>query len=415
MKTKNCLSRFSAAALLAAALIPAALTSCSSDSEPNPVKEDPIPEGMARINLTLGPSNLAMEQGSRALSDNVAATSDESKISTLWLYIFKSDKSLVLAQDVSGNATDLTAYREILSNYNLELGSYKIYVLANIEDYLLDNNKATGTKSIKPAETMSITEDDITGLKLKFNSGFLNKVANLPMASNCTDVTVDSGTATVSSGTVTLTGGAVSLKANLTFLCSAVRFTYLFDPTTGYADNEDKGFSSPYRSFEYSSLTASKLSEEETPLFGDTSWSEAGSSDSGTITTGYRADFPTNLTSFTDEPYKLDINNGNWPATSKIAYQGIVYLPENCNTTDKTEMTLAAKLDNMPKTFTIKLPNNNNVNCDTNTSHTTSTVGENILKRGHYYDVIGKITGAGMTFQVKIKKWENGYREVIDF
>ena len=126
--------------------------------------------------------------------------------------------------------------------------------------------------------------------------------------------------------------------------------------------------------------------------------------------------YPSDYTSFVNQPDYLTEDQTAWPATSKVAYQGKVYIPENLATEKdgKTTMTLTVKEDGKDKTYTIALPNNNNENCDENVGHNTATNGENVLMRGHFYDIIGRVTSEGMAFYVKINPWVKAKRDIFE-
>lgn len=427
MITHNFLTRIGRTVLTAAAILAAPiLTGCSSECDcDNPANT--IPEGMARLNISVSTPHLSGTKASFSGTGDDATmrvTQKEATVESLWLYIFRaSDGSLYHSENLAGNVTTKTddnkpyissTAQEVRSALNIPADKYYFYMLANVDYYLPDGFGLAN---------QSMTKSDLDDLKLQFKNSFVDREEALPMAALIKDFTIADGTAannvTISDdGLVDIKNGDVTLVANMTFLCSAVRYTFLFDNTAPTSvGGTDQGFSFPYTSILSNSLKVSKFTNKEVPLTSNASWSDdKKDTDTDEVPITSRLDkktFPTTLSDWTNAPDFLnDYTGAETTFTSKIAYQGMVYLPENCNTTDKTTLTWNVTLDGKTnKDFTIKLPNNGGENCDIHGENSSIEKGDFILKRGHFYDVIGKVTSSGVAFYVKVKKWEDGHQD----
>ncbi len=440
MKTKNFLSRFSAAALLAAALIPAALTSCSSDSEPNPVKEDPVPEGMAMINFSLATPDMSGATRAGDISNDnttIAADKDEAAYTSLWLYIFKETTTagtyaLEYAYDCDGRVEtgndNLLTYKKVYlgsadgSGYVQGLavtpGNYRFYVVANLDSYLSTTDAAAykPAKDGKPTAALKdVTEKNIQDLSLTMykNSAIQLAAGTLPMGMNYTDVQLDSSTdsnnATISSGTINIKKGSTNILCDMTFLCSAVRFTFIYDK---------ENFSWNYSKFDVSSLTLNNINSgyKFVDTAENTSLASAATSQNLDLK---KDDYKCSITSdqvsaFTSKDGKVTTlsksTSTDWTKDAQHAYQGLIYVPSNYSTTEnlKTYMTLTCDLgETDAKVYKIELPNS--------LTGSDNASDPNRLAKGNFYDIVGKMSASGMEFYVTVRKWKEGNRQVFDF
>ena len=402
MKTKNFLSRFSAAALLAAALIPAALTSCSSDSEPNNPQPNPAPEGFAKLNLTLSTPEMSTTRAESNL------TEDEKNVSELWVYFYRkgTDNSYTIwnsfvidgttADDSDTGATfsmladnkiqhqadGKDGYQTIISGMNIPSGTYHIYVLANMKTYKAD---------LQPAgKNFSVTESDFRNSIIP--TGATIEPTKLPMAADYTDVTIKDGN--VSAGEVVINSGAVTIQSTMTILCSKVRFSVLFDNTETVTDGTSTfGHSYPYASCELQTVKLNNYNQAA-PLYSMSLQDNQYNKGTEAVNIEWnKVSYPDNswITGTTPGD-DLDKDAGT-ATTGKLAWQNTIYLTENLSGDSKTNLGVTMSLDDSPKTFSMYLPKQ------------SGTGAENTLTRGNFYDVIGKITTEGMAFEVKIKPW----------
>ena len=247
----------------------------------------------------------------------------EGNINDLYLYIFRNDeflKSINLKETSAAQNVTSTSYKDY-SLGNLEAGSYKFYILANTASYVEDGT-LSGLTSV----------DDIKNVALSFKDGKIEP-NNLPMA--CMSVIGDNWDSVQGeNSSVTITeNDAVAGKAiyaDLSFLCSKVRYTILFD-------NSAEGISSSFGTNVVDFGTNVSISNIL----------KKGSVGSE-IFTSENADF-TNLTaplghySYPGPDYP-DASSANLSETTdsyaKCAWQGTVYLPSNTNS-KQTVISLA--------------------------------------------------------------------------
>lgn len=389
------------------------LASCSNESEPQPqVLDDSNPV------LTLYvPNNEALS--SRATYD---ASQDEAGVDDIWLYAYPTDDATKAKyesskQFYSKNIKDLkqsnngyTGYADY-AQYNVtdfKSGEYKIYVLANLANYINDSDLVTKYN----AGTLSETE--IAGIVLKFQTSQLPLPGTraLPMA--CYYDEVKSGTSSTNATILvnnkyTFNATSNPLYIDLTLLCAKVRYTILFNSDT----TDTKAFSTDFGNglvdFEITSTntTASNLIPEvayktgsvtNTTVFNDV-----------TLVLG-KAAYPEDNSAYLDIENQsgssitlLDLGTGSWDASAKKrAWQGTVYLPENPTTVEgnasKISFTPTSSSASIKSTPEIKLFWNN--------------IG---IQRGYFYDVVVKVTQPGemgFVVNVKVKPWNyEGHEE----
>lgn len=417
MNSRNFLHRIGAAALFtASALLSAsALTGCSSDADtPTP---DPIPEGMARVNLSFSMPNL---NNTRAGETYVNVTDAEKKVKDMWVYFFRKNdagqwvkwnhfnmESASYAGATFTSLTDINKasnlqqgtnpgtgdYTTIIKDLNIPSGEYHVYVLANINQLL-----ATGN-SIKPDYTF--TESEFQQFILSFDKSATDFSEALPMAADKTELTISKGASDkskydASTGTLTVADGSLTIKADMTILCSKVRYTVLFDNTapTTVDGKEVVGFSFPYKSFAFSDLEIANVNKTE-PLFASYKPSTIlKQNDALNLkSVNKRVSFPSAL----DNADGLTASTAN-TTDGQIANQGTFYVVENLSSAndEKTYLNFKAKVDGQDKTYKIVLPQ---------VSNPVGETSADVLKRGNYYDIIGKVTSSGMAFYVKVRPW----------
>ena len=288
---------------------------------------------------------------------NAAATASEGDIHSLWLLAYNTDNSdynVIRQLQSSGQLT------HEYSEYRIEFkpGKYRIYVVANLDQYITG---AIGT---------STSEEELEAMVLNFSPDKLpNTTDGLPMA--CLPAQVDGAT----DGNITVEAGKTkTIQTDLTFLCAKVRYTILFDNSEGGFSRE--AFGSSTVTFNTASLTGVIPS---TPLYGSVN----ASADA------FEVD-PIDLKAVNASNDLSDLApNGFTPSATgaQRAWQGTMYLPENLLTDARTILHLGATLDGNGAnlSYTVKLPKN--------AAETTSP--DNTLTRGHFYDLVGRVTTVG--------------------
>lgn len=333
---------------------------------PNPAAADAFARSRAEAD---SPANAETNVGASGSSPAAAASRAEEKdldtkakegdIHSLWLLAYNTtnpDNNVIRQLQSSGQLT------HEYSEYRIEFkpGKYRIYVVANLDEYI------TGEISA------STEESYLEKLILNFSSEKLpNTTDGLPMA--CLPAQVDGAT----DGYITVEAGKTkTIQTDLTFLCAKVRYTILFDNSEGGFSRE--AFGSSAVTFNTASLTGVIPS---TPLTGAVNTPDGA----------FEVD-PIDLKAVNDSKDLNDLADpGFTPSATgaQRAWQGTLYLPENLLTDARTILHLGATLDGNGAnlSYTVKLPKNAAEANDSEPDYT--------LTRGHFYDLVGKVTTIG--------------------
>ena len=345
--------------LVAALAVMIATPSCSDDTDLPAASAD----GDTVITLHVPNPSAAESSRSRAAGDDPAPSVDittaEGAIKSLWLLAYDTKGSNHVVKQLQSSGEVSSGY----TTYSIQFtpGSYRFYVVANIDSYI--------DKSVSAATA----EDELKAMILRFSPEKLPNLADgLPMA--CLHDEIDEADA---DGIVTIAPGEKKqVHADMRFLCAKVRYTILFN-------NDKDGFSYD--------------------TFGDHTISFTGGSASGVIasTTLLRAESSSTEGSFALDEVPLEsVDYVNETVTG--AWRGTVYLPENLSTEKKslTTLLLNATLDGSDAAlrYTITLPSPEKV---------TSTEKPGSLQRGHFYDLTGHVTSLGdrLDLTAEVKDW----------
>ena len=311
------------------------------------------------------PAAAAMSPASRAPENDPTPNRDldvelgEGSIKTLWLLAYNTDNrdyNVIRQLQSSGQLT------HEYSEYRIEFkpGKYRIYVVANLDQYIATNISASTEESYLENLILNFSPDKPP-----------NTADGLPMA--CLPAEVD-GTDT--DGIITVEAGKTKeILTDLTFLCAKVRYTILFDNSDGGFSREAFGASTV--TFNSASLTGVIPS---TPLTGAVNTPDGA----------FEVD-PIDLKAVNDSKDLNDLADpGFTPSATgaQRAWQGTMYLPENLLPGARTVLHLGATLDGNGAnlSYTVKLPNNVGA---------SGSSPENTLTRGHFYDLVGRVTTVG--------------------
>lgn len=342
--------------LIAAVALLSGMASCTDDTD----MPQAIDDGTTSITLRIpNPESAAEFARSRAATGDPDpsqnAEEGEGAIKSLWLLAYPTDGTESVVRKLLSSGQVTNEY----SDYKITIkpGDYRLYVVANLDSYITDHISAT------------TDEEELKSLVLNFSPKKLpNLTDGLPMA--CLPSEIDEAG---NDGTVAIApGDNKTVHADMTFLCAKVRYTIKFD-------NSDGGFSRP--------------------AFGDNTVTFHDGSLSGVIASTSL----TAATTTTEEAFKID------PAPlapvettpNTRSWQGTVYLPENLlSGKDRTLLHLNATLDinNTPLSYTIPLPS---PDADKETAEAKT------LQRGHFYDLVGKVTSLGdkLDLTAEVKDW----------
>lgn len=422
--------------LAACAFVGMLLSGCADDFTPG----DPLPEGATGVTISI-PRPLTIS--TRADGDPTTTPNEkeiaagEGKITSANLYIYKVDdknnelSELVENVDITQEFTKnngISHNETTVYTRELQPGKYRFYILANVKDY--NANLTNETLSGEP------TEIQVKNVSIKFDSEKQpNLNDGLPMAGKAEDVTMESGgELDATTGTVTIGKGQnVKLNIDLTFLCTKVRYTLLFDNT------DNTGFSNIFTTpLTFTNLKVSNCAAE-TPIYGpSTQQSDNNSFSIGSLNHYH---FPATTSSIAaagssnvpNVPKVLNdfnnINDTRATTSSDIdidnlvdkisdlsdetvrqrAVQSILYLPENISEEDASRTTLSflAQLCNdLSRTFNYNIPLPNGTTDGTTTDGTAAPDPDNTLVRGHYYDLVAKVTSPGeFDIRLSVAPW----------
>lgn len=309
----------------------------------------------------------------------------EGRINSLWLCAYPISNG---AGEIKIQKIDLTLEDSGKSDYQfdeytvpIKKGIYHLYLLANIEDYL-------SLQSINP----DISEEELKKLILNFSTDKFLEKGNLPMACLASDIKLSPNQSPAGNKGINISDNT-TIYADLTFLCSKVRYTILFD-----RDNFSNAFSNNNIDFE-SSVKASNVSFQ-TALFKDCIINNHS--------LGIYDKLVLNAVKYPDSNSAyLDIKNSGKESladleiqkhndnTSQRAWQGIFYLPENFTTEEakKTTLTFSSSTGSaeLNDNYDVDLPPDNKG-----------------LERGNFYDIVSKLTKPNSTEQdisLSIQEW----------
>lgn len=342
--------------LIAAVALLSGMVSCTDDTD----MPEAIDDGTTSITLRIpNPESAAEFARSRAATGDPDpsqnAEEGEGAIKSLWLLAYPTDGTESVVRKLLSSGQVTNEY----SDYKITIkpGDYRLYVVANLDSYIANPISAT------------TDEEELKSLVLNFSPDKLpNLTDGLPMA--CLPSEIDKAG---DDGTVAIAPGHnVTVHADMTFLCAKVRYTIMFD-------NSEDGFSRP--------------------AFGDNTVTISDGSFSGVIASTSL----TPATTTTEGAFEIDpapLVAGETTGNTR-SWQGTVYLPENLlSGKDRTLLHLNATLDinDTLLSYTIPLPS---PGADKQSAEAKT------LQRGHFYDLIGKITTLGdkLDLTAEVKDW----------
>ena len=376
------------------------LQSCTDEIEyPNGGQELPMRDG---ITLRI-PSTKGMTVSStRAISDvDLDQTMKEGEIHNLYIIAFNANGKNVIKESLSdGDAIqsdDLHDNAQGYKDFDLTSlfkeagdGLWKIYVAANIDAYLPDGKTLSNT-------TIE-NEEDLTGLKLNFFSESdgakrylldpaLTEKNGLPMICLASEMLVKyksdeefkpaDGGVSISSSTNAL------LHADLSFLCSKVRYTLLFDNTT-FSKDIFEG-----KSWNLTAVGASNIFDQPYTL-NRTDNSSASSNSLSNISfkeKNYPSDPDTYPTD--DEAFIDNLGDAGEGAHDKRCFQGVFYFPANEREDNLTTLSFTAQEQHRE---------NSSVKNGAPLYYKMNLLPKEVdysngMKHAHAYDIVAKVTG----------------------
>lgn len=330
------------------------------------------------------------------------ATVDECQINDLSLYAFpKGNEGKLLVETLPAPLATMMVEPHVTNyQFNIEPGTYHIYVVANM-------NKVLSGKTIQ-------TENDLKNIVLNYEAGTepgMPVSTNIPMIYEPKDVNGN-----IIDTKIEKSGDKYTeVAANLKFTCVKVKLNLLFDPTA-------EGSAFKGKSYRIKDILAQKLSPSTT-----LSWNRAFSNSN--VSTDYAKGFENEVYAtpseasnkggyykagdWTEKADNANVNNkdiitlvqGATPtaapqnAAEKWLFQGTYYLPERYIAKASQQSTLKVNgfvNGSFENNYTIKL------------GHRPTSTEVPTFPRGTYYEIIGNIKSLGnMTLDcnVSVKDW----------
>lgn len=387
--------------LLAACTDDADVYNTPAPSEGNLCVYVPVTREGDEVTSSLDPSNPTYN-----------ASVDECNINDLHLYAFPVDgNGTFLSQELpSPEASNML--NEKVASYKLQIkpGTYRVYVVANMND-VLDVNSIT-------------TEDDLKKVVLGYtpvSKPGMPVADNIPMIyepdTKAADGTTTDGTITIKNTDTT----PQTVMANLKFTCVKVCLNLIYNP-----EDADMNAALKSNGLQITDVIAERLSPE-TKLLWDGNFSnsslDAGSSyakglDPTTLYSNSTASTANGAyyTTWKDEPANANVNNNDIitvegegvskPADSKKKwlFRATYYLPERY--VAKASQQSALKVGGAVGGSAIA--NSYNINLG-HRKDETSTTEVPTFPRGTYYEIVGRIKSLGnidLDCVVGVEKWQ---------
>ena len=322
------------------------------------------------------------------------ASVDECKINDLYLYAFPvGDNGTFLSQELpSPEASNMLNEKVASYKLQIKLGSYRVYVVANMKDVLAG-------KTIN-------TEDDLKNVVLYYQP--MSK-PGMPVANNIPmiyepDTKAADGTATDGVVNIGSTNQTTTVVANLRFTCVKVCLNLIYNPG-------DPAMNAALKSngLQITDIMGKRLSPQ-TSLLWDGKFTNPNVSDEyakgieqttlydATASTGSGAYY----TSWTETPANANVNNEDIikvegegvaaPANSKDKwlFRATYYLPERyvAEASQQSALKVGGAVGGSA------IANNYNINLG-HRKDETSTTEVPTFPRGTYYEIVGRIKSLG--------------------
>lgn len=332
------------------------------------------------------------------------ASVEECQINDLHLYAFPVGvKGTFLSQELPSPAAS-NMLDEKVASYQLKIkpGTYRVYVVANMED-VLDVNSIT-------------TEDDLKKVVLYYkpmSKPGMPVAKNIPMIYEPETKAAD-GTTTDGTIIITTDKNATIVAANLRFTCVKVCLNLIYNP-----DDPDMNSALKSNGLQITDIVGKQLSPQ-TSLLWDTNPNVSDDYAKGIDSPLYDAEKSTGngsyYTSWTETPANANVNNEDIikvkgegvakPADSKQKwlFRATYYLPERY--VKEASQQSALKVGGAVGGSAIA--NSYNINLG-HRKDETSTTEVPTLPRGTYYEIVGRIKSLGnidLDCVVGVEPWQ---------
>lgn len=329
------------------------------------------------------------------------ATVDECQINDLTLYAFpKGNEGKLLVETLPAPLATMMVEPHVANyQFNIEPGTYHIYVVANM-------NKVLSGQTIQ-------TEDALKKIVLDYRP---TSTPGMPVCTNIPMIYEPEKDATGKLAETEIKAAGdkyTEVAANLRFTCVKVKLNLIFDPNDAEVATNFGG-----KPFSINSISADKLSPF-THLywdgkFGAPSWADKDYKDGFSSNTYQTSEGPAvYYTEWTDNRSASATNNNddikgtgdakNAPdnAAEKWLFQQTYYLPERyiSSESDRSYLTINGKVGN-------SAVNNYRINLGHKKDESSTTP---VFPRGTFYEITGAIKTLGnmeLDCKVSVKPWE---------
>lgn len=331
------------------------------------------------------------------------ATVDECQINDLSLYAFpKGNEGKLLVETLPAPLATMMVEPHVANyQFNIEPGTYHIYVVANM-------NKVLSGQTIQ-------TEDALKKIVLDYRP---TSTPGMPVCANIPMIYEPEKDATGKLAETEIKAAGdkyTEVAANLKFTCVKVKLNLIFDPNDAEVATNFGG-----KPFSINSISADKLSpfthlywggKFEAPSWADKDYKDGFSSNTYQTSEGPAVYY----TEWTDNRSASATNNNddikgtgdakNAPdnAAEKWLFQQTYYLPERyiSSESDRSYLTINGKVGN-------SAVNNYRINLG-HKKDETSTTEVPVFPRGTFYEITGAIKTLGnmeLDCKVSVKPWE---------
>lgn len=329
------------------------------------------------------------------------ATVDECQINDLSLYAFpKGNEGKLLVETLPAPLATMMVEPHVANyQFNIEPGTYHIYVVANM-------NKVLSGQTIQ-------TEDELKKIVLDYRP---TSTPGMPVCTNIPMIYEPEKDATGKLAETVITAAGdkyTEVAANLKFTCVKVKLNLIFDPNDAEVATNFGG-----KPFSINSISAEKLSpfthlywggKFEAPSWADKDYKDGFSSNTYQTSEGPAVYY----TEWTDNRSASATNNNddikgtgdakNAPdnAAEKWLFQQTYYLPERyiSSESDRSYLTINGKVGN-------SAVNNYRINLGHKKDESSTTP---VFPRGTFYEITGAIKTLGnmeLDCKVSVKPWE---------
>lgn len=339
------------------------------------------------------------------------ASVEECQINDLHLYAFPVNREgTFLSQELPSPAAG-SMINEQVASYQLKIkpGTYRVYVVANMEDVLAD----------KTINTEDDLKDVVLGYQPPKKPGMLPVANKIPMIY---DPTTKAADGTPTDGTITINKTPKTVVANLRFTCVKVCLNLIYNP-------KDPEMNAALKSngLQITDIIGKRLSPQTNLLWDGKFTNTDVSSEyaTGIESSLYDATAHTGngayYTSWTETPANANVNNEdiitvegegvanpvNINIKQKWLFRATYYLPERYvkEAAQQSALKIGGAVGGHNNSYNINLGHRQDE---------TSTTEVPTFPRGTYYEIVGRIKSLGnidLDCVVGVKPWE---METID-